>query len=112
MSAPAPTGDRKSSTERGYGSRWRKARETYLRKHPLCVDCERLGRTTPATVVDHIVPHRRDQELFWDKANWQSLCKRCHDSHKQRLEKSGTVVGCDEHGVPLDRNHHWNSATR
>lgn len=33
-----------------------------------------------ATVVDHIVPHRGDDRLFWDEENWQALCKNCHDS--------------------------------
>lgn len=32
-----------------------------------------------ASVVDHIVPHKGDQKLFWRRSNWQSLCKRCHD---------------------------------
>ncbi|MGI6721758.1 MAG: HNH endonuclease [Anaerovoracaceae bacterium] len=27
-----------------------------------------------------MVPHRGDQKLFWDRSNWQSLCKSCHDS--------------------------------
>ena len=71
---------RGSSTERGYDGRWRKARETYLRRNPLCVICEKETRLTPATVVDHIIPHRGNQELFWDTTNnWQALCKRCHD---------------------------------
>jgi len=39
-------------------------------------------------VVDHIVPHRGDQELFRDPANWQALCKLCHDIDKQRSERS------------------------
>jgi 5-methylcytosine-specific restriction protein A len=30
-------------------------------------------------VVDHIIPHRGDQYLFWDQENWQALCKDCHD---------------------------------
>ena len=29
--------------------------------------------------VDHIIPHRGDQKLFWDRNNWQALCKPCHD---------------------------------
>ena len=37
------------------------------------------GKLTPATVVDHIVPHRGDPRLFWDEKNWQPLCKECHD---------------------------------
>jgi 5-methylcytosine-specific restriction protein A len=34
---------------------------------------------TKATVVDHIIPHRGNQRLFWDQNNWQALCKRHHD---------------------------------
>lgn len=70
---------RGSRHERGYDSRWDKARLTYLRHHPLCVHCERDGRTEAATVVDHIIPHRGDKKMFWDKTNWQPLCKRHHD---------------------------------
>ena len=43
------------------------------------VNCLKNGTLTPATVVDHIVPHRGDHALFWDKQNWQPLCKDCHD---------------------------------
>lgn len=64
---------------RGYNARWRKARLLYLQRHPLCVECQREGKLTPATVVDHILPHRGDQRLFWDEKNWQPLCKDCHD---------------------------------
>jgi 5-methylcytosine-specific restriction protein A len=58
---------------------WKKARIQHLIKNPLCVQCEKEGRLTPANVVDHIIPHRGDKKLFWDKDNWQSLCKSCHD---------------------------------
>ena len=64
---------------RGYDASWRKARALFLRQHPLCAECRRNGRLTPATVVDHIVPHRGDKGLFWDQKNWQPLCKGCHD---------------------------------
>lgn len=71
--------ERASSSARGYGARWRRERERFLRSNPLCVHCRSEGRLVPATVVDHIVPHRGDEKLFWDRENWQSLCKRCHD---------------------------------
>jgi hypothetical protein len=61
-----------------------------------------------AVVVDHIVPHRGDMKLFWDSGNWQSLCKTCHDSFKQRQEKSGVESGCSVDGIPIDASHHWN----
>ena len=64
---------------RGYDTRWRKARKAFLQLHPLCAECMKEGKLTPATVVDHIVPHRGDPRLFWDEKNWQPLCKDCHD---------------------------------
>ena len=72
--------DRKTTSEKGYGSRWQKARAVYLQSHPLCVRCLAKGRYVKATVVDHIIPHRGDRKLFWDRDNWQALCKSCHDS--------------------------------
>ena len=63
-----------------YDRRWRRVSKAFLRAHPLCVACEAEGKLTPATVVDHIVPHRGDRKLFWDESNWQGLCKRCHDT--------------------------------
>jgi 5-methylcytosine-specific restriction protein A len=81
--------DKRSSSERGYGSRWRKARAIYLQHHPLCVMCERDGRVTAGSVVDHIRPHKGDPALFWSEANWQTLCATHHSSDKQMLERSG-----------------------
>ncbi len=78
---------RGSAAQRGYDARWRKARLRFLRQHPLCVECEKQGRIKGATVVDHIVPHKGDHDLFWDTDNWQALCKRCHD-RKTALEDS------------------------
>ena len=62
--------DRKTTAEKGYGSRWQKARAVYLHSHPLCVRCLAKGRYVKATVVDHIIPHRGNRELFWDRDNW------------------------------------------
>ncbi|ENU1229340.1 HNH endonuclease [Providencia rettgeri] len=105
-----------------YRGRWAKVRLSFLNENPLCVMCKEQGRITAATVVDHIIPHRlRDalasgdtewiakaQKLFWDTNNYQSLCASHHNSTKQRMEKSGVVVGCSEDGIPLDPNSHWN----
>ena len=91
-----------------YSYKWQQARAGYLRKHPLCVRHEARGDVVAASVVDHKKPHRGDMKLFWDSKNWQALCKQCHDSWKQRLEKSGKTAGCEPNGVPFDPNHHWN----
>jgi 5-methylcytosine-specific restriction enzyme A len=70
---------RGTAHERGYGARWQRVRKTFLAAHPLCRSCEHAGRLTPAKVVDHIVPHRGNMELFWDRANWAPMCAPCHD---------------------------------
>jgi HNH endonuclease len=50
--------------------------------HPLC-ECPACdeGRKvlTIANVVDHIIPHRGNTDLFWDELNWQAMAKPCHD---------------------------------
>lgn len=79
--------DRPSAANRGYSSRWQRVSKAYLRKHPLCVKCLAEGRFAAATVVDHIVPHRGNQMLMWSDANWQALCKPCHDK-KTGMEDS------------------------
>ena len=79
--------ERKSASERGYDSSWRKARTQYLKENPLCVKCEEEGRITSATVVDHIKPHRGNYNLFWDQNNWQSLCKKCHDRKTKTTDR-------------------------
>lgn len=75
-----------TANQRGYNYAWQKARLVHLNANPLCAYCAKTGRVEAASVVDHIVPHNGDQTLFWDRSNWQSLCKPCHDQVKQREE--------------------------
>jgi 5-methylcytosine-specific restriction protein A len=78
---------RGTRTSQGYSNRWLRARARWLAEHPLCARCLREVRVTAANVVDHIIPHRGDQVLFWDENNWQSLCKPCHNGPKRREEE-------------------------
>ncbi len=71
--------NRESSTKRGYGYKWKKARDAFLTDNPLCVQCLKEGLTVAANVVDHIIPHKGDMELFWDSSNLQALCSTCHN---------------------------------
>jgi 5-methylcytosine-specific restriction enzyme A len=87
---------RESSSKRGYGSRWQKARSGWLRSHPLCGDrqdgpsgqhslCAREDKVTVGTDVDHIDPvDRPSDEKFWTPANWQTLCHECHSTKTSR----------------------------
>ena len=80
------------SAKRGYNSQWERESKRYLQAHSLCVRCMAKDppRYVKATVVDHIVPHRGDQKLFWDRSNWQPLCKRCHDQKTRNEDETPT----------------------
>lgn len=80
--------DRPSASKRGYGSKWQRISKIYLRRNPMCVKCMHNGRFNPATVVDHIIPHRNRPELMWDESNFQALCKSCHDKKTWTEDKN------------------------
>jgi 5-methylcytosine-specific restriction protein A len=47
-----------------------------------------------ATIVDHIVPHRGNQKLFWDSEhNWQSLCVTHHQEKTMRENQAEGRMG-------------------
>lgn len=83
-------------------TRWRNLRLAQLRSDPLCAMCKADGKVTPATVCDHVVPHKGNPERFFG-GPFQSLCKPCHDRHKQSEERTGRPAlprGPD--GWPID----------
>lgn len=73
---------RPSARQRGYDRAWEEARAEFLEAHPYCRRCRQ-----PATVVDHIKPHKSNAVLFWDRKNWQALCVPCHSGAKQSEER-------------------------
>ena len=89
--------ERGTAHERGYTYRWRKYAAAFLRDHPLCEcpDCTAGdGRITPAEVVDHRIPHRGDERLFWDPSNHQAMSKPCHDRKTAREDGGfGHAIG-------------------
>jgi 5-methylcytosine-specific restriction protein A len=96
---------RTSARKRGYTRDWDIARSNHLVLNPWCAMCNQI-----ATVVDHIVPHKGNMTLFWDKGNWQSLCAPCHNSTKQQIDKIGfsKTIGID--GWPTDARHPANTS--
>lgn len=74
-------------------ARWKALRWSVLvRDNFTCQmpHCGRIEQDTSLLVADHKVPHRGDAALFWDDQNLQCLCKACHDSTKQSLEKNSS----------------------
>lgn len=86
-------GQRGTAADRGYDTRWQRERKRFIAEKfaagVVCCECG-CGFYLPNTQVevDHRIPHRGDPQLFWDRANWQLLTKRCH-SRKTALEDGG-----------------------
>jgi 5-methylcytosine-specific restriction protein A len=79
---------------------WPRIRARQLAQEPLCRMCKEIGIDEPATVADHIIPHKGDWALFFDAGNIQSLCSSCHNSVKQRIEL-GTLNPIGVDGWPV-----------
>ncbi|MEH3103448.1 MAG: HNH endonuclease signature motif containing protein [Sphingomonas phyllosphaerae] len=74
-------------------ARWRALRLLVFARDLYTCQWRGCGFTTANTsllVADHRKPHRGDEGLFWDFDNLQTLCKPCHDRHKQRVERAGS----------------------
>jgi 5-methylcytosine-specific restriction endonuclease McrA len=77
---------RPSARARGYDAEWQRERAIFLSADPICRGCG-----APANTVDHVIPHKGDKRLFWDRSNWQPLCTTCHNRHKQRADRKVTL---------------------
>jgi 5-methylcytosine-specific restriction protein A len=80
-----PTRQRLSSNQRGYNYQWQQARISWLQANPVCAECKWID-VPRNMVIDHIQPHRGGRLLFWDRTNWQTLCRNCHDQKTGRGE--------------------------
>ena len=87
--AQLPRDPRPTSAARGYDSAWRRLRDDYIRRHPVCVLCEREGRTTAAEVVDHIQPIAVAPDRRLDETNLRSLCRDHHAIVTGRFRSQG-----------------------
>lgn len=68
-------------------ARWRELRARFLAANPCCEACKAANpsRLTPATVCDHITPHKGDVERFW-AGPFSALCASCHNSATARFD--------------------------
>lgn len=77
---------RSGARARGYTRQWERSAALFKVQHPLCLGCEAVGLVSATEVVDHVVPHKGDLDVFWDRNRWQPACKWHHDVVKQQLE--------------------------
>jgi len=62
------------------------------------------GLVTPATLADHVTPHRGDWDEFLHGA-LQSLCTECHNTRKKADENRGYSRELGPDGWPSDPKH-------
>jgi len=86
---------------------WQRRRVHQLMIEPLCRLCLEAGRVTPATVCDHVVPHRGDFTAF-RLGPLRSLCAECHNRLNANNAPRAPVR---EDGTPSDPKHPWNAAS-
>ena len=68
--------ERDPASYKRYGRAWKRIRDRYIKSHPLCEECEKQGRLTPAEEVHHIRPLSKGGGN--EKSNLMALCKSCH----------------------------------
>lgn len=66
-------------------ARWVKLRAAFLAEHPLCADCQRQGRLTPAVHVHHVKERKTYPDLALDWDNLESACVPCHNAKRSLL---------------------------
>lgn len=73
-----------------YNRKWKAYRLRFLARpeNHWCCECLKHGVHTPATEVDHIIPHDGSIKLFWDMKNHQALCASCHSAKTMRENNS------------------------
>ncbi|MBU5426166.1 HNH endonuclease [Tissierella pigra] len=69
---------RDPETRKRYGRAWKRIRDRYITAHPLCEECKRQGKLTPAAEVHHILPLARGGTH--DESNLMALCTPCHSA--------------------------------
>lgn len=68
--------DRDLAVRRRYGRAWKRIRDRHIAANPLCEECKKHGKLTPAEEVHHILP--LSQGGTHEDSNLMSLCKSCH----------------------------------
>jgi 5-methylcytosine-specific restriction protein A len=84
---PKPWSNNNESKRVFKGRKLQKIREILFNEQPLCVECLKVDRVTPATIRDHIVPLAEGGQDIPE--NTQPLCQACSDAKTKEESKRG-----------------------
>lgn len=76
---------------------WRKMRDTYLHEHPICEECLKKGKITPAEDIHHKKSPFKGGDinygLLLDYDNLMAVCKKCHQAiHNQKALSAEEII--------------------
>lgn len=74
--------DGTSEWKKLYDENWKKYRLVFLHHNPKCYACGKKSE-----VVDHLIPHKGNIDMFWKVDNFLPLCKKHHDEVTNRFDK-------------------------
>lgn len=78
----------RAAIDRMYDHAWEKYRTVYLKINHQCYACP-----APATVVDHLRPHKGDEKLFRQTDNHIPLCAKCHNTVTSLYDRNFKIGG-------------------
>lgn len=68
-----------------YGRNWKRIRDAYIHRHPMCEECMAEGRATLAEQVHHRIPLSEGGTN--DFSNLESVCAACHNRIHNRMKR-------------------------
>lgn len=81
--------------ESPYDATWRRLRDKFYKKNPMCRFCDHDGIDRIGDDVDHIIPIAQGGERL-DWSNLQTLCNKHHYGAKRKLERLALQFGQPE----------------
>ena len=61
---------------------WKKVRDAYMKQNPLCEECLKQGKVTPATSVHHLKsPFSKGEINYTLLLEYENLMAICHECH-------------------------------
>ena len=72
----------KSHIDKLYKGEWQHYSKAFLRLNNKCICCG-----SPSQACDHVVAHKGNTELFWNRENHIPLCHSCHNTISAKFDK-------------------------